>query len=71
MKVGTDVHVMLLWWWHVVVVWHPGAQGHAYSIFRLAEFSDKNGQHQLVQVRNPWCVCDPELLHAAQPVIFV
>lgn len=28
-------------------------QHHAYSIFRLEEFSDKHGHHQLVQLRNP------------------
>ena len=28
-------------------------QGHAYSIFRAEAFTDKNGSHQLVQLRNP------------------
>ena len=29
-------------------------QGHAYSVLRVAEASDVNGDVQLIQLRNPW-----------------
>ena len=29
-------------------------QGHAYSILKVVEASDSNGDVQLVQLRNPW-----------------
>jgi hypothetical protein len=29
-------------------------QGHAYSILNIVEESDQNGNHQLIELRNPW-----------------
>ena len=29
--------------------------GHAYAILDVREFSDRNGDHRLVQLQNPWC----------------
>ena len=29
-------------------------KGHAYSVLNVQAFSDSNGEHQLIQLRNPW-----------------